>query len=88
MVSEKSWRINFEVQKQIKDEIDEEKSATVPIIEQAQIQVEIMKVPGKDMFCVDFQRKAGSCILFYNNANKLIYYFLLYTIIVSKCILT
>ena len=71
-VSEKSWKINFEVKKQINDDIDEEQPATVPIFEQALVQVEIMKVPGKELYCVDFQRKAGSCILFYDNANKYI----------------
>lgn len=44
----------------------------MPIFEQALVQVEIMKVPGKELYCVDFQRKAGSCILFYDNANKYI----------------
>ena len=40
--------------------------------ERAQIQVEITKVPGQEKYCVDFQRKAGSAILFYDNANKYI----------------
>jgi hypothetical protein len=31
-----------------------------------------LKVPGKDIYAVDFQRKAGSAILFYDNANKFI----------------
>lgn len=41
-------------------------------MEQATVQVEILKVPGKDIYCVDFKRKAGSAILFYDNANKYI----------------
>ena len=38
--------------------------------------MEILRVPGgrqdEEKFCVDFQRKAGSALLFYNNANKYI----------------
>ena len=29
-------------------------------------------MPDQEKFCVDFQRKAGSAILFYDNANKYI----------------
>lgn len=29
-------------------------------------------MPDQEKFCVDFQRKAGSSILFYDNANKYI----------------
>jgi hypothetical protein len=36
------------------------------------LQVEILKVPDQEKYCVDFQRKAGSAILFYDNANKYI----------------
>jgi len=40
--------------------------------EQCNIQVEILKVKDQDKYCVEFQRKAGSAILFYDNANKYI----------------
>lgn len=42
------------------------------IFEQARVQVEILKVPDQDKHAVVFQRKAGSAILFYDNANKFI----------------
>ena len=42
------------------------------MVEQATVQVEILKVPDQDKYCVDFQRKAGSAILFYDNVNKYI----------------
>ena len=29
-------------------------------------------MPGQEKYCVDFQRKAGSAILFYDYANKYI----------------
>ena len=64
-MSEQTWKLNFEATKTIGDAKD-------GIKEQAQIQVEILKVPGQDKYCVDFQRKAGSAILFYDHANKYI----------------
>ena len=64
-MSEQTWKLNFEATKTIGDAKD-------GIKEQAQIQVEILKVPGQDKYCVDFQRKAGSAILFYDYANKYI----------------
>jgi len=41
-----------------------------PIYERAKIQVEILKVPDEEKYCLAFQRKAGSAILFYDNAIK------------------
>ena len=37
-----------------------------PVFEHAKIAVEITKVPNQDKYCVDFQRKAGSAILYYD----------------------
>lgn len=36
------------------------------------MQIEIFKVKDQEKYCVDFQRKAGSAILFYDNANLVI----------------
>jgi len=59
------------VQKQINEQIEGQPEVE-PIFEMAKIQVEITKVPDQDKYCVDFQRKAGSAILFYDSANKYI----------------
>jgi hypothetical protein len=43
----------------------------VPVIETAQVQFEIQKVEDREnMFYVNFKRKAGAAILFYDNAKK------------------
>lgn len=70
-MSNTTWKINFDVQKQINDTQDDE-AEVEPIYERAKVQVEILKVPNQEKFCVDFKRKAGSAILFYDNANKYI----------------
>ena len=36
------------------------------------MQVEIFKVPDQEKFCVDFQRKAGSAMLYYDHVRKYI----------------
>ena len=70
-VSDQTWKLTFEVQKQINDmDEDQEESKQEAIFERTQIQVEILKVPGQDKYCVDFQRKAGSTILFYDKAGE------------------
>ena len=69
-ISNNTWKVSFNVSKQINEPVEGEE--VEPIFEQAKIQVEILKVPGQDKYCVDFQRKAGSAILFYDNANKYI----------------
>ena len=72
-MSNQSWKLTFNVKKQIND-INDGEAATdvVPIFEMAKLQVEILKVADQEKYCVDFQRKAGSAILFYDNANKYI----------------
>ena len=70
-MSNATWKLNFDVQKQINDTQDDQADAE-PIFERAKLQVEILKVPNQEKYCVDFQRKAGSAILFYDNANKYI----------------
>ena len=69
-ISNNTWKVGFNVSKQINEPVEGEE--VEPVFEQAKIQVEILKVPGQDKYCVDFQRKAGSAILFYDNANKYI----------------
>ena len=69
-ISNNTWKVNFNVSKQINEPVEGEE--VEPVFEQSKIQVEILKVPGQDKYCVDFQRKAGSAILFYDNANKYI----------------
>ena len=47
---------------------EEGEEVATPIFEHAKIQVEITKVPDQDKYCVDFQRKAGFAILYYDQA--------------------
>lgn len=70
-VNDTTWKLTFDVQKQINEQIEGQPEVE-PILEMAKIQVEITKVPNQDKYCVDFQRKAGSAILFYDSANKYI----------------
>ena len=76
-VSDTTWKVNFSDQRQINDNTDaadgeESKTAPEAVFERVEIQVEISKVQGQDKFCVEFKRKAGSSILFYDSANKYI----------------
>jgi hypothetical protein len=73
-VSDTTWKVNFECKKQINQEPDEEadeeeKSEFVPVIESAKVQVEIMRVPDRDMRFVQFKRKAGAAIMFYEHSK-------------------
>ena len=54
----------------MKKPVGEDDQQEAAFEEQALMQVEILKVPGQDKYCVDFQRKGGSTILFYNYTNK------------------
>ena len=36
------------------------------------MQIQISKVDGQEKYCVEFERKAGSAILFYDNANLIL----------------
>jgi len=42
------------------------------IAEQCKASIEILKVPDQQKYCVNFIRKAGSAMLFYDEANKYI----------------
>ncbi len=63
-MSQKTWKLTATIKKQNMDLEGEE--------EQCQMQVEIFKVKDQEKHCVNFQRKAGSAILFYDNANLII----------------
>lgn len=67
-MSDQTWKITFEVEKQINEGEQEE----LVRAEKSRVQVEILKVPNQEKYCVNFTRKAGSSILFYDNANKYI----------------
>jgi hypothetical protein len=79
-ISNTHWRLNFDVKKQINkqpgeddEEEDEEenKEDFVPIYEQAHIQFEILKVPDRqNIVYVQFKRKGGAAILFYDKSKK------------------
>jgi hypothetical protein len=45
---------------------DGEEEVANPVYENVKMAVEITKVPDQDKYCVDFQRKAGSAILYYD----------------------
>lgn len=68
-ISNKTWKLNMSVKKNLNEEAAE---GSPTMYEQCNIQVEILKVKDQDKYCVEFQRKAGSAILFYDNANKYI----------------
>lgn len=63
-MSNKTWRMNSVITKENKEIEGEE--------ERCDMQIEIYKVKDQEKYCVDFQRKAGSAILFYDNANLVI----------------
>lgn len=71
-MSDSTWKLTFDLKKKIFDD-DEQAAAQQEqdsMLENAKVQVEILKVPGQDKYCVDFKRKAGSAILFYDSVNK------------------
>ena len=67
-MSNQTWKVSFNLQKDI-NEANEAESAP-QILEQCKAQVEILKVPNQEKFCINFSRKAGSAMLFYDFANK------------------
>lgn len=79
-MSNTHWKLTFDLEKALPLGDEESKQASGAaqggvvqgIRERAKVQVEILKVPGQDKYCVDFKRKAGSAILFYDVANTYI----------------
>ena len=75
-MSSSTWKLTFQLKKNIFEDAEDDSAAAQQspeeMTEQATVQVEILKVPDQDKFCVDFKRKAGSAILFYDNVNKYI----------------
>ena len=72
-MSDSSWKLTFDLEKKIFDEDDvaaADQQIDGGFMEKAKVQVEICKVPDQEKYCVDFQRKAGSSVLFYDNVNK------------------
>lgn len=55
-MSATTWKLNFNVKKTINEEEikNAEGQAPAPIYELAKLQVEILKVPGQEKYCVDF----------------------------------
>ena len=78
MISSSTWKINFDIKRELEtvqadeDEEEEEKQAPIePSFEHASVQIEILKVPGEEKYCVDFQRKRGSALFCYDYLSKL-----------------
>lgn len=72
-MSNQTWKLSFDLIKTINEEEIKQAaagSAPAPVYERAKLQVEIFKVPNQNKWCVDFQRKGGSAILFYDNAGQ------------------
>ena len=65
-ISNTNWKVTFNHQRQINVPEDGEEEVANPVFEHVKIAVEITKVPDQDKYCVDFQRKAGSAILYYD----------------------
>lgn len=72
-MSNQTWKINFSVRKQIIDGENENEQEQAPLNQEvSMVSVQILKVPDQEKYCVNFTRKAGSSILFYDSANKYI----------------
>jgi len=72
-MSNQTWKINFNVRKQIIDGENENEQEQTPLNQEvSMVSVQILKVPDQEKYCVNFTRKAGSSILFYDSANKYI----------------
>mmetsp|Transcript_24528 Transcript_24528/g.28910 ORF Transcript_24528/g.28910 Transcript_24528/m.28910 type:complete len:93 (+) Transcript_24528:1180-1458(+) len=72
-VSSTNWRVNYEVRKQINEQPEEGEEGAedfAPVYEQAHIQFEILRVPDREnVFFIQFKRKGGAAILFYENTK-------------------
>ena len=68
-----TWKMTFNVKKQAKMVDTEDDESSFRVAEMSKVQVEILKVPDQDKYCVNFTRKAGSAMLFYDHANKYIH---------------
>ena len=64
-VSQSTWKLNFEYQ---------QANENFEMAQRCKGKVEILKVREQEKFCVNFSRKAGSSVLFYDIANKFIDY--------------
>ena len=67
-ISNQTWKLSFNLQKDSSEGDDAQ--AAPQIVEQCKAQIEILKVPNQDKYCMSFSRKAGSAMLFYDFANK------------------
>lgn len=73
-MSETHWKFTFEAEKDslFSYENDAVQESSILRTEKSTVQVEIFKVPDQEKFCVDFQRKAGSAMLYYDHVRKYI----------------
>ena len=62
--------MNFTEQNTQDEGEDNENSAHYMKHGHAQAQVEILKVPNQNKYCVNFSRKAGCAMLFYDQVTK------------------
>ena len=49
---------------------DEEEKAFVPVYQFVKMQAEILRVPNQAKFAVQFTRKSGAALLFYENVKN------------------
>lgn len=75
-VDDQTWKITFDCEKILpKEEVVEEEEHEEYVNigkENCSMQVQISQVPGQNKHCVEFKRKAGSALLFYDNAKRII----------------
>ena len=71
-MSNTTWKMTFDIERLEKMVAGDGTESTSKVVEMSKAQVEILKVPDQDKYCVNFSRKAGSAMLFYDNANKYI----------------
>ena len=71
-ISNTTWKLNFNCHRNLTEASEESAEGSIRLAEQCKASVEILKVPEQDKYCVNFSRKAGSAMLFYDNANKYI----------------
>lgn len=81
-ISDTSFKITFDNKRQLnittpeyddEDEDNEEKKSEPeePIYETTSAQVQLLTVEGQNKICVNFKRKSGSTIFFYDTVKKL-----------------
>ena len=69
-VSPKAWRIKYNKKRELLNERQSDQKDQISVTEEAVIAIELKRV-SEEKICVEFRRKAGSSLIFYDQFHMI-----------------